>query len=53
MASILPRPRKASPPSEQSLKGISRLMGLLAKQGKIPDFGEDGEEVDTSGWEPK
>ena len=53
MASILPRPRKASPPSEQSLKGTSRLMGLLAKQGKIPDFGEDGEEVDTSGWEPK
>jgi len=52
MASILPRPRKAGPPTEAALAGIEKLMGRLAEQGKLPEFvpASDGE-VDTSGWE--
>ena len=51
LASILPRPRKAGPPTELALKGTSRLMESLAKQGKIPGFVGGFEEVDATGWE--
>lgn len=51
MASILPRPRKAGPPTEAALANIEKLMARLAEQGKLPDFVPSDGPVDTSGWD--
>jgi membrane peptidoglycan carboxypeptidase len=51
LASILPAPRKAAPPSPASLQRIEKLMASLASQGKIPDLGVGEGPVDTTGWD--
>jgi hypothetical protein len=38
LASILPRPNRTSPPTEDSLKRIEKLMKTLSSDGRIPEF---------------
>ena len=37
LATILPRPRKAPPPTEATLAGVQKLMTRFASDGKIPE----------------
>ncbi len=52
LASILPRPRKAAPPTKDTMDRIEKLMKLLAKNGFIPETMLDApdEGPDTSDW---
>ena len=49
LASILPRPSKAPPPTDEALKRIEGLMKRLADDGRIPDFSLDVVEDDVGG----
>lgn len=54
LASILPAPRKALPPSEGGIARAKRLMKSLAKSGFLADYLVNDEEaapVDTAGWD--
>ena len=51
LASILPRPRNALPPTEGTLKGIQKLMSRFASDGRIPEhFLDEPGPQDDSEW---
>jgi hypothetical protein len=54
LASILPRPRKATKPNEAVLAGIKKIMGQFAKDGRIPEYSDEEmttqQPVDYSEW---
>ncbi len=51
LASILPRPRKALPPTPDVLAGVERLIAKLAKNGNPAEDSPQAGPADETGWE--